>query len=112
MNEQKRIQIRDDYKSKPNVGAVYAIDCSGNQRRLLKWTVDIEGLKNRFKFALATKGSPDPALNTEWKQYGSESFSLVVLEEMEMKKDQTAREFREDMKQLYELWLEKPEEQK
>lgn len=111
MNEEKKRQIRNEYKSKPAVGAIYALECSGNKRRCIKSTVDIEGLKNRFQFALSIKGCPDPVMTAEWKEYGSESFSLVVLEELKMKEDQTAREFRDDMKQLYELWLEKLKEE-
>ena len=106
MNADQRRQLKNEYRNKPAVGAVYAIDCSGNQRRWIKSTVDLEGIKNRFRFAISIQGSPDPAMNNEWKQYGAESFSLVVLEELKMKEDQTAKEFAEDIKQLLKLWLE------
>lgn len=110
MNADKRKQLINDYKTKPSVGAVYAIDCSGNHRRIVKSTVDIGGIQSRFQFAMSIKGCPDPMLNNEWIQYGSESFSLVILEELKMKKDQSPREFADDMKQLYKLWLEKSDE--
>lgn len=107
MDENKKKQIKYDYKNKPAVGAVYAIECSGNQHRFVKSTVDIEGVKNRFRFATMTKTCPDPALYKECNQYGPESFSLVILEELKMKEGQTARAFADDIKQLHELWLEK-----
>lgn len=109
MNADRKKQLKSDYKSKPATGAVYAILCSGNQRRIVKSTVDVGGIQSRFRFAMATKSCPDPMLNNEWLQYGSDAFSLVILEELTMKEDQTAAEFAEDMKQLYELWLEKPD---
>lgn len=107
MNADKRKQLKNDYKSKPAQGAVYAIECSGNHRRIVKSTVDIGGIQSRFAFAMAIKGCPDPALNSEFLQYGPESFSLTILEELKMKEDQSPREFAEDMKQLCVLWLEK-----
>lgn len=107
MNTDKKRQLKYDYKNKPAIGAVYAIECSGNQRRIIKSTVDIGGIKIRFQFAMATKTCPDPMLHNEWLQYGSESFSLIILEERKMKEEQTSREFADDMKQLYELWLKK-----
>lgn len=110
MDTDTRRQLKNEYKAKPNVGAVYAIECSGNGRRIVKSTVDIGGIRSRFRFAMEIKGCPDPMLNNEWLQYGSKSFSLLVLEELKKKEDQTPAEFAQDMKQLYELWQSRPDE--
>lgn len=109
MNEEKKHQLRGAYKKALATGGIYAIDCSGNQRRLIKSTVDIAGIKNRFAFAIAINGSPDPALNKECRQYGAQSFTLTVLEELKMKEGQTGAEFAQDIKQLYELWTAQPD---
>lgn len=106
MDSEKKKQLIKEYKSKLAVGAVYCIECSGNQRRYIKSTVDIGGIRNRFGFAIQTKSCPDPALYSEWSKYGSESFSLVILEELEQKEDQSSKEFANDIKLLLELWLE------
>ena len=107
MQTDRKRQLKNAYKSKPAVGAVYAITCSGNQRRIIKSTVDVAGIQSRFRFAMAIKSCPDPALNAEYAQYGAESFTLSILEELTIREGQTAREFAEDMQQLCELWLEK-----
>lgn len=107
MNADRKKQIISDYKSKRAVGGVYAIVCSGNQRRCVKASPDIGGIKNRYQFAMAIKGCPDPVFRKEWEAYGSESFSLHILEELEMKEDQSAREFAEELELLRDLWLEK-----
>lgn len=107
MNSDKRKQLKNNYKNKAAVGGVYAIECSGNHRRCIKSTVDIAGIKNRFQFALSIKGCPDPIMNNEWIQYGSDAFSLVILEELTMKDGQTPKEFANDIALLYEMWLEK-----
>lgn len=109
MDPAKKKQLKDAYKSKPAVGGVYCIACSGNQRRYIKSTVDIEGIQHRFNFALSMKTCPDPALYAEWNAYGTESFSLEILEELKIKEGQTAKEFANDVALLRELWLEKTE---
>lgn len=107
MDAEKRKQLRNDYKRKPAVGAVYAISCSGNHSRKIYSTVDIGGLQNRFAFSQAIKGCPDPTLRREWEAYGFDSFSLEVLEELRMKEDQTPKAFAEEVKLLQALWEEK-----
>lgn len=107
MNAEQRRRLKDGYKSKQTVGGVYAIICSGNQHRLVKSSVDIGGIKNRFGFAQAIKSCPDPAVRGEWTQYGPDSLSLVVLEELQKKEDQTDREFAEEVELLREMWLDK-----
>lgn len=107
MNADKRKQLKNDYRNKPAVGAVYAIGCGGDPRRMIKSTTDIAGIQNRFQFAQATNTCPDPAFRGEWEKYGAEAFSFEVLEALEMKKDQTADEFADDIRLLHALWLEK-----
>lgn len=107
MDPEKKKQLKKDYKSKLAVGAVYCVECSGDQSRIIKSTVDIGGIKSRFEFACKTESCPDPAIYNEWSKYGSKSFSLTVLEELEQKESQTGREFAEDIKLLQEMWLEK-----
>ena len=104
MDADRKRQLKIICKERTATGAIYAVECSGNGRRFIKATVDIAGIQNRFAFAAATKNCPDPALSNEWRQYGPDAFSLVILEELKRKKDQTDREFAEDIKQLYELW--------
>ncbi len=111
MDASRRKQLRDGYKSKPAVGAVYAITCTGNGRRYVRATVDIEGIRNRFNFALKIHSAPDPTLQNEWRQYGSEAFALEVLEELTQKEGQTAAEFSEDIETLLQLWQEKEAEE-
>lgn len=107
MNAEEKKRLVNEYKSKPVTGGVYCIECSGNHRRWIKSTTDLEGIANRFKFAVETGGCPEPSMLREWKEYGVSSFSLIVLEELKKKEDSTAREFADDITALYELWLEK-----
>ncbi len=100
-------RLKDDYKQKLSVGAVYELVCSGNNRRWIRSTTDIQGTKNRIQLATLMKSCPDPLTRAECDKYGWDSISLVVLEELTMKKDQTMKEFSEEVKLLQELWEEK-----
>jgi hypothetical protein len=104
MDAEEKKRIRSEYKASLSVGAVYAIDCAGNGKRLVKSTVDAAGFKSRYAFAISAGVSPDPALNGECTKYGASSFTLTILAELKMKEGQSPREFAEDMKQLCEMW--------
>ena len=43
----------------------------------------------------------------EWAQYGAQSFTFEILEEIKKKDTQTEQEFMEDIGVLLELWTEK-----
>ena len=107
MDNQKRKELMDAYKNRTIIGGVYCIECGGNNRKWLRSTVDMQGSKNRFLSSVKLKGCLEPSMNREWKEYGSESFSFTCLEELKKGETQSDKEFADDVKALYEMWLEK-----
>ena len=109
MDKAKRKDLLNSYKNRTIIGGVYCIKCSGNQRMWIRSTTDMEGSRNRVMFSLKMKGAPEPAMLRECTEYGWESFSFIMLEELKKKKTQTEKEFADDISTLLEIWLEKYE---
>lgn len=107
MDTDMKRRLKDEYKQKLNIGAVYVLECSGNHRRWIRSTINIQGIRNRFQFAASMKVCPDPVTCSECDQYGCDSISLAVLEELQMKEGQTVKEFSDEIELLQELWTEK-----
>lgn len=111
MDKQSRKQLLEQYKNRTVTGGIYYIKCNGNGRTWIKSTQDMVGEKNRFDFSVSINSCMEPAMLTEWNQYGADSFSLIILEEIKKKDTQTDREFADDIEVLLDMWLEKQREE-
>ncbi len=109
MDHLTKRELKENYKNRKVTGGIYCITCVGNHRRWMKSTRNIEGERNRYHFFLSTNSCPEPGMLKEWNQYGAESFSFTVLEEIEKGETQTDREFAEDIAVLLQMWTEKLE---
>jgi len=106
----RRKELKNLYKSRAMIGGVYRISCSGNGRVWIKFTKNLQEQQNRFRFFISGNYCPEPGMRAEWKQYGAESFSLTVLEELKKGETQTEAEFARDIETLHEIWMQKQEE--
>lgn len=98
--------MKEQYKNRKVTGGVYCIKCNGNNRVWMKSTKDIAGQINKFEFFVSTNFCPEPSMHAEWKQYGAKSFSFEVLEELEKGETQSDKEFADDIRILYDMWIE------
>lgn len=89
------------------IGGVCAIKNTQNNKVLLLPAPDLQGCRNRFDFSQKTGGCVNIKLQNDWNKYGPQAFTFHVLEELEKKETQSAKEFKEDLKTLMELWREK-----
>lgn len=89
------------------IGGVCAIKNTQNGKMLLLPAPDLQGCRNRFDFSQQTGSCINIKLRDDWEKYGAKAFAFDILEELEKKETQSAKEFKEDLKTLMELWLEK-----
>lgn len=106
-DKQSRKEINEKYKQRQVVGGVFLFRNKISGKILVDASVDLQGSKNRFAFALSTGSCVNFKLQKDWSAQGAEAFSFEVLEELEKSEDQTDQEFKADIKALKELWLEK-----
>lgn len=102
-----RKDLKAQYKSRQVIGGIFSITCGGDGQVWLRSTKDLNGQANRFNFAISSNSCPEPGMRPQWAQYGSDSFSFTILEKLEKAETQSDGEFAEDIKTLYEMWLEK-----
>lgn len=107
MEKQNKKEMIQQYKKQTAVGGVYSLTNTATGRKHVFSCPDLRGMENRFAFMKLTNSCVQLSLQEEWRQYGAQAFRFEVLETLEQKEAQTAKEFREDLQTLESLWLEK-----
>ena len=107
MDKRYKKELLTEYKVRKETGGIYIIRNIVNGRVLLLSTANLQGSKNRFAFSQKTGGCENLKLAADWKEFGSDAFTLEVIEEIDKSEGQTPEEFKADIKLLYSLWLEK-----
>lgn len=67
---------------------------------------------NSTKFKLAFSNHPNRELQKEWKDFGAESFTIEILENLEYDKDGIKTDYTENLILLEMIWKEKLLKQK
>lgn len=106
---ERRKELIQEYKNrKPNMG-VYQIKNKVNGKIQLLSSLNLDGALNRFQFDLKmglTMGLWEKELKEDLARYGPECFEIEVLDRLKPVED-PGYDYREDLKALEELWLEK-----
>ena len=89
------------------VGAIYAVKNTLNGKVLVDATGELQGTINRFEFLKQMNDPFSMKLRGDFMKLGQEAFVLEILETLDKKPEQTLQEFKEDLKLLKEMWLEK-----
>ena len=91
------------YKERKVVGGVYTITNTVNGKYIVGHTANLDGIRNRFQFAVTTGSAVDPRMRADWAQHGAQSFRLDTLEELEQRADQSPAEFATDLEALEQM---------
>lgn len=104
-----RKELVSEYKERNIIGGVYAIRNTLNSKILLLSATDLHGCKNRFDFSQKLNNCTYIKLQQDWQRHGNGIFVFEILDQLEKKENQTEKQFKEEIKILYEIWKEKYE---
>lgn len=106
MNDRRK-ELKAQYKERKIIGGVYRIINTKNGRFYLNKTTNMEGSHNQFLNSYSTGICTHPCLVKEWNSFGKEAFTFEVLESWEKDAVQSDHEFANDLQELFEIWDEK-----
>src|SRR6185369_11331481 len=99
-------QLKKDYQSAKRPFGVFLIRNTTNDKVFLGSGLDIQGIINRHKFALAAGGHNSKELQKEWNELGAEKFEFEILDQMEPQ-NTPGFDARRELNFMEEMWLEK-----
>jgi hypothetical protein len=105
MNRKK--ELRMQYKEmKPDMG-IFTIKSKLNSKCYIQATQDLRGVLNSTGVKLQAGMHPNKELQKEWNDFGSDNFTIEVLENLEYDKDESKTDYTEDLALLQMIWEEK-----
>ena len=103
----RKRELKLQYKqTKPQMG-IYIIRCKINNKCYLHATPDLRGVMNGALVRLNGGMHPFKELQKDWKEFGSENFTVEILEHLEYDKDESKTDYTEDLKLLQMIWEDK-----
>ncbi len=104
--ENKKKELIRDYKQHHRQMGVWQVRNNINDKVLIGASLNLQGILNRHQFQLKLGSHQNRTLQTEWNEFGSESFAFEILDEI-TPTGEPGYDYREDLSFLEELWLDK-----
>ncbi len=105
----RRKELTQEYKNrKPNMG-IYQIRNKTSGKIQVLSSLNLDGALSRFQFDLKmglTMGLWEQEMKKDFAQFGPENFVFEILDRLKPLED-PQYDYKEDLKALEELWLEK-----
>lgn len=122
-NKEKRKQLVSEYQERERTMGIYQIKNEANGRLFIGGSTNLEGLWNKEKFVLDLGSHMNKELQREWKQFGADRFSFLVLETVKfdhevrydykdvflaegMEAGDVVRRYKREIDRLKERWME------
>jgi hypothetical protein len=105
MNEKNK-RLKKEYQSRRRASGVFLIRNMVNEKVFVCVGLDLAGIINSHKYQLKMGVHQNRRLQSDWNEFGGESFAFEILDQLEPREDMSD-DGREDLAFLEELWLEK-----
>lgn len=107
MDAKRKKELAAQYKQmKPQMG-IFIIRSKVNNKCYVEGTQDLRGRINGAKARLGGGMHPYLELQKEWNDFGSENFTIEILENLDYDKDESKTDYKEDLALLQIIWEEK-----
>lgn len=107
MDKSRKKELIKNYKQmKPPMG-IFIVRSKVNNKCFLQTTQNLRGVINGTIVRLEGGIHPNRELQKEWKEFGSENFTVEILENLEYDKDESKTDYKEELSLLQMLWEEK-----
>lgn len=104
----KKKELKREYQQTHRPMGIYQIRNLVNGKVLVGATLNLPGMLNRHQFQLKAGSHQNKALQTEWQEFGGQSFVFEILDEL-TPGNEPGPDYRTDLEFLEALWLEKLE---
>lgn len=105
MDRKKELKLQ--YKQMKKPMGIFILRSKVNNKCYIQSTQDLKGVMNGTIVRLEGGMHPCKELQKEWKEYGSDNFSIEVLENLEYDKDESKTDYTEDLAIMKMIWEEK-----
>ena len=105
-DKKRRAELQEKYNQMEKPTGVYQIRNKVNGKVFIGSCIDINAMFNRWRFGLQTGLERTKELQSEWNQYGEDSFAFQILEVFKIKEGEY-QDIKHELKKLEEKWLDK-----
>jgi hypothetical protein len=105
--KEKNKRLKKEYQSNRRPMGVFLIRNMVNEKVFVGVGQDLLGIINSHKFQLKMGVHRNRRLQSDWNEFGSESFAFEILDQLEPREDASEDDGRKDLAFLEDLWLEK-----
>lgn len=100
----RRRELKQQYKqAKPEMG-LFIVRCRHNDKLFIQPTNDLRTVKNGLLVRLKSNMHPNRELQQEYNAFGSEGFTMEVLETLAYSDDAGKTDYYEDLAVLQAMW--------
>ncbi len=107
MDKTRKKELAEMYRQMKKPMGIFIIKCKKNNKCHIQTTQDLKGVMNGAVARLEGGFHPVRELQKEWNEYGSDSFTMEILQQLEYDKDETKTDYTEELEVLKLIWEEK-----
>ncbi len=103
----RKKELKEEYRQMKSDMGLVIIRSNFDKKYYIESSRNLNATINGSRFKLNAGNHLYQELQKEWNKHGESSFTIEVLERLEYDKDELKTDYKEDLKALQEIWIEK-----